>query len=85
MRPWRQLRLAPDPFKQPDGNAFSPSGISVPIQNAFNPFTVADTTLPAGTPFAGIGVTTGVRYRALEVGNRHISHHQTRYAVRLRP
>ena len=60
----------PDPFKQPNGNAFSPAGISVPIQNAFNPFTVADTTLPAGTPFAGIGVTTGVKYRALEVGLR---------------
>src|SRR6478736_409946 len=56
----------PDPFKQPNGDTFSPAGISVPIQNAFNPFTVADTTLPAGTPFAGIGVTTGVKYRALE-------------------
>src|SRR6478736_4384818 len=43
--------FSPDPFKQPDGNGFSPSGISVPIQNAFNPFTVADTTLPASTPF----------------------------------
>ena len=62
--------FTPDPFKQPDGSGFSPVGISVPIQNAFNPFTVADTTLPAGTPFAGIGVTTGVKYRGLEVGNR---------------
>jgi iron complex outermembrane receptor protein len=60
----------PDPFKRLDGSPFSPTGFSVPIQNAFNPFTVADTTLPAGTPFAGIGVTTGVKYRALEVGNR---------------
>ncbi len=62
--------FSPDPFKQPNGDTFSPTGISVPIQNAFNPFTVADTTLPAGTHFAGIGVTTGVKYRALEVGNR---------------
>jgi iron complex outermembrane receptor protein len=62
--------FVPDPFKQPNGDTFSPAGISVPIQNAFNPFTVADTTLPAGTPFAGIGVTTGVRYRALEAGLR---------------
>src|SRR5882724_5604496 len=62
--------FAPDPFKRLDGSPFSPDGFSVPIQNAFNPFTVADATLPAGTPFAGIGVTTGVKYRALEVGNR---------------
>src|SRR5882724_6415629 len=62
--------FTPDAFKRLDGSPFSPEGISVPIQNAFNPFTVADTTLPAGTPFAGIGVTTGVKYRALEIGNR---------------
>src|SRR6266436_9320293 len=62
--------FSPDAFKRLDGSPFSPEGISVPIQNAFNPFTVADTTLPAGTPFAGIGVTTGVKYRALEVGVR---------------
>src|SRR5205807_2416422 len=52
--------FAPDPFRQPNGAPFSPSGISVPIQNPFNPFTVADTTLPDGTP-----VTTGVRFRAI--------------------
>src|SRR5438477_786854 len=50
----------PDPFKQPNGDAFSPFGISVPIQNPFNPFTVADATLPDGTP-----VTTGVAFRAI--------------------
>jgi hypothetical protein len=37
----------------------------VPLQNAFNPFTVADATLPDGTP-----VTTGVRFRGLQAGNR---------------
>ena len=29
----------PDPFKQTNGTAFSPDGISVPIANPFNPFT----------------------------------------------
>lgn len=59
----------------------SDAGISVPTQNAFNPFTVADYTssggfnpafpttrasaAPAGTEF-----TTGVRYRSLEAGLR---------------
>jgi len=52
--------FAPDPFKQPNGVAVSPDGISVPIQNPFNPFTVADATLPDGTP-----VTTGVAYRGI--------------------
>src|SRR5205085_153951 len=50
----------PDVFKQPSGITFSPSGISVPLQNPFNPFTAADATLPDGTP-----VTTGVRFRAI--------------------
>ena len=52
--------FSPDPFKQPNGAAFSSSGISVPIANPFNPFTVADTTLPDGTP-----VTTGVGFRGI--------------------
>ena len=52
-----------DPFKGPNGLAFSPSGISVPIQNPFNPFTVADATLIYnGVP---VPVTTGVRFRAI--------------------
>jgi hypothetical protein len=46
--------FTPDAFKQPNGDAFSPRGISVPLQNPFNPFSVADATLPNGTP-----VTTG--------------------------
>jgi iron complex outermembrane receptor protein len=57
------------------------SGISVPIQNAFNPFTVADYTSPGGfNPLfpntqvsaapAGTGFTTAVRYRSLEAGLR---------------
>src|SRR5437870_10918524 len=35
--------FTPDPFKNPGTNAFfSPTGISVPLTNPFNPFTVAD-------------------------------------------
>src|SRR5437762_3148012 len=49
-----------DAFKQPNDDSFSPIGISVPIANPFNPFTLADATLPNGTP-----VTTGVRFRAI--------------------
>jgi iron complex outermembrane receptor protein len=56
-------QFAPDPFKRPDGRPFSPAGISVPIQNPFNPFTVADATLNInGFP---VPVTTGVQFRAI--------------------
>ena len=56
--------FVPDPFKIPGTNVgFSPQGISVPIQNAFNPFTVADTTLVVnGVP---VPMTTGVRFRGI--------------------
>ena len=52
----------PDPFKIPGTNiGFSPDGISVPIQNPFNPFTVADATIPNFFPDgSGLPVTTGV-------------------------
>jgi iron complex outermembrane recepter protein len=57
--------FTPDPFKTPGSNAFfSPNGISVPIQNPFNPFTVGDTTLVInGTP---VPMSTGVRFRAVQ-------------------
>jgi iron complex outermembrane receptor protein len=55
--------FAPDAFKQPNGIEFSPIGISVPIQNPFNPFTVADATLIInGVP---VPMTTGVHFRAI--------------------
>jgi iron complex outermembrane receptor protein len=56
--------LVPDPFKIPGFNVgFSPSGISVPIQNPFNPFTVPDAILDvSGTP---VPVTTLVRFRGI--------------------
>lgn len=76
------IPFAPDLFTDaahPSG--ISTSGISVPLQNPFNPFTVPDYTsaggfdpkvppsrisaAPAGTQF-----TTDVRYRALETGLR---------------
>jgi iron complex outermembrane receptor protein len=62
--------FVPDPFKIPGTNVgFSPSGISVPIVNAFNPFTVADATLVInGVP---VPVTTGVRFRGInDTGKR---------------
>jgi iron complex outermembrane recepter protein len=64
----------PDPFKEPGTNKFfSPSGISVPIQNPFNPFTVADATIANFFPDgSGLPVTTGVRFRAInDTGARH--------------
>jgi hypothetical protein len=56
----------PDPFKNETGIPLSGlAGVSVPIQNPFNPFTVADATWisPSGQ---GIPVTTGVRFRAIQ-------------------
>src|SRR5438876_515965 len=57
--------FAPDPFKIPGLNVgFSPTGISVPISNPFNPFTVADTTISNFfSDGSGLPVTTGVRFR----------------------
>src|SRR5205823_711718 len=58
------VSFSPDPFKIPGTNvAFSPSGISVPIANPFNPFTVADATVEING--AGVPVTTGVRFRGI--------------------
>ena len=59
--------FTPDPFKTPGTNAFfSPTGISVPITNPFNPFTVADATIPNFFPDgSGLPVTTGVRFRGI--------------------
>ena len=60
--------FTPDPFHIP-GTIFDPvgpsgpNGISVPIANPFNPFTVGDVTLVInGAP---VPLTTGVRFRGL--------------------
>src|SRR6266481_6295672 len=57
----------PDPFHIPGTNVgFSPFGISVPIVNAFNPFTVANATIPNFFPDgSGLPVVTGVRFRSV--------------------
>src|SRR5207248_6305899 len=51
----------------------SPAGISVPISNPFNPFTVADATIPNFfSDGSGLPVTTGVRFRGInDTGERH--------------
>ena len=63
--------FTPDPFKIENSSVgFSPAGFSVPIINAFNPFTVADNTVILNG--VGIPVTTGVRFRSvLDTGPRH--------------
>jgi iron complex outermembrane recepter protein len=65
----------PDVFKNPGqavGLSGSAGGISVPIQNPFNPFTVADATWisPSGEL---VPVTTGVKFRAInDTGTRSV-------------
>jgi len=59
--------FVPDPFKNPGqavGLSGTSAGISVPISNPFNPFTVGDTNWisPSGQL---IPVTTGVRFRGI--------------------
>ncbi len=64
----------PDPFKIPGTNiSFSLFNISVPIQNPFNPFTVADATIPNFFPDgSGLPVTAGVGFRGTnDTGPRH--------------
>jgi iron complex outermembrane receptor protein len=66
--------FVPDPFKIPGTNiGFSPFGISVPISNPFNPFTVADATIPNFFPDgSGLPVTTRVQFRGInDTGPRH--------------
>jgi iron complex outermembrane recepter protein len=66
--------FGPDPFKIPGTNlGFSRVGISVPISNPFNPFTVADATIPGFfSDGSGLPVTTGVQFRGInDTGPRH--------------
>src|SRR6516165_521891 len=62
VRSFFDASLAAVPFI-PDPFGFSSFGISVPIQNPFNPFTVADGTVDVNG--VGIPVTTGVDFRGL--------------------
>ena len=74
MRPWQLCRFIPDPFKIPGTNiGFSPNGISVPIQNPFNP------VHRRGCDYSRFfsrrkrsPVTTGVQFRGInDTGPRH--------------
>ena len=81
--------FSPDPFKIPGFNVgFSPQGISVPISNPFNPFTVADATIPNFFPDgSGLPVNTGVRYRGInDTGKRseHLTYWDTLFDVGLK-
>jgi len=81
--------FVPDPFKIPGSNVgFSPAGISVPISNPFNPFTVADTNIPNFFPDGrGLPVTTGVRFRGInDTGKRseHFTYWDTLFDVGLK-
>jgi iron complex outermembrane receptor protein len=68
-----------DPFKIPGTSVgFSANSISVPLSNAFNPFTLANATIPgffpatADNPTGGLPVVTGVKFRAInDTGPRH--------------
>src|SRR5262249_38730374 len=81
------LQFAPDVWtdvNRPFGITLTPAGgISVPLQNPFNPFTTADYTSPGGfdprfpqsqssAAPPGTQFTTNVRYRALEAGPRAV-------------
>ena len=59
--------FTPDPFKIPGTNVgFSPNSISVPLVNAWNPFTVANATIPNFFPDgSGLPVVTGVKFRSI--------------------
>ena len=67
-RPWQLYH-----FARSIRGGFCPWGISVPILNPFNPFTVADATIPNFFPDgSGLPVTTGVRFRGInDTGPRH--------------
>jgi outer membrane receptor protein involved in Fe transport len=83
------VQFAPDPFKQPGTNIpFSQFGISVPIQNPFNPFTVADATIANFFPDgSGLPVTTGVRFRGINdtgIRSEHFTYRDTLFDVGLK-
>jgi iron complex outermembrane recepter protein len=60
--------FTPDPFNTTAGLPNGGQGISVPLQNPFNPFTVSNTT----TTFFGLPLYTGVKFRGTDpqAGNR---------------
>ena len=75
--------FTPDPFKIPGTNiAFFPGGISVPIQNPFNPFTVGDATIPGFFPDgSGLPVTRVVFSGINDTGPTHEQVHLSRLSI----
>jgi hypothetical protein len=78
-----------DPFTIPGTNVpFSTTGMSVPIMNPFNPFTVADATIPNFFQDGrGLPVTTGVAFRSItDIGPRFwkFTYHDDLFDVGLR-
>jgi outer membrane receptor protein involved in Fe transport len=78
-----------DPFKIPGTNiGFNFSGLSVPLQNPYNPFTVADETIPNFFPDgSGLPVITGVQFSGInDTGPRHekFTYHDYLFDVGLR-
>jgi iron complex outermembrane receptor protein len=58
--------FTPDPFHNADGTVVSPAGISVPVQNAWSPFTLADANATWISPEGvAVPVRTGVRFRGI--------------------
>jgi iron complex outermembrane recepter protein len=68
------VSFSPDPFKTPGTNiGFNFAGISVPLRNPFNPFTVANASIPNFFPDGSdLPVTTGVLFSGVsDTGPRH--------------
>ena len=83
------VAFSPDPFKIPGTNTgFNFAGISVPLRNPYNPFTVADATIPNFFPDgSGLPVTTGVLFSGVnDTGPRHdkFTYHDCLFDVGLR-
>ena len=80
--------FTPDPFKIPGTSIpFFPGGISVPIQNPFNPFTVADGTIPGFFPDgSGLPVSRVVFSGINDTGPTHnkFTYHDYLFDVGLR-
>ena len=85
------VAFSPDPFKVPGTNTGFSSfgvGISVPLQNPYNPFTVADGTIPNFFPDgSGLPVNTGILFKAInDTGPTHqkFTYHDYLFDIGLR-